>query len=171
MPTSSTRSRLLLAGLACSLLATSGCAWFSRDDAAYQRAQASNPLELPPELDMPRADPAMSIPGTPGAATGTTASASLAGAPAAGASFTVPGTPQEVWSRIGAELDAIQDLTVLNRAQLLGTYEVNYQDQNFLLRTQAQGDGVLVSALGADGRALGEGAARALIDQLRERLG
>ncbi|MFC4728614.1 hypothetical protein [Coralloluteibacterium thermophilus] len=167
MSTPSTRSRLLLAGLVGALLVTSGCGWFRRDDAAYQRAMASNPLELPPGLDMPRADPAMTIPGTAGAATASTTPRTAA----AGVSFTVAGTVQEVWARMGAELDAIEGVSILNRAQLLGTYEVRYQDQSFLLRTQAQGDSVIVSALGADGRALGEGPAADLVVQLRERMG
>ncbi|MBS7458708.1 hypothetical protein [Coralloluteibacterium stylophorae] len=166
MSHSQMRTRLAFAVLAAAIVATSGCSWFRENDAAYKRAKANAPLELPPELDRPSADPAMQIPsvGTSATASGTQRSA------AAGASFTATGDVAEVWERIGSELDGMAGVEVLNRAQLLGTYEVRYQEQTFLIRTQSQAGGVLVSALGADGRALGSGPAATLLGELDERI-
>ena len=81
------------------VLATSGCSWFRREDKLYAGEPTSRPLEVPPDLDLPRTEGAVAVPGAPVAPA--TASASAAAAPIAGVSngFTVAGTRDDVFTK------------------------------------------------------------------------
>jgi len=147
------------------LVATSGCSWFRRENKLYAGEPTSRPLEVPPDLDLPRTDGAVSVPGAPATASAT--------APAAGVSngFTVAGSRDEVFAKVGEALGGIEGLSVASRAQMLGVYDVAYEGTNFLVRVSAVDAGAYVSAVDPRGQpATGEAAVKA-IAALRTALG
>ena len=129
------------------LLATglSGCHWFGKQNELYSQSAESRPLEVPPDLDRPAADRAMALPGS---ATTTSSSAS---APAASSvapiGFTVAGERDAVYARVGEVLAGVDGLAIANKAQILGTYDVDYMGAKFLVRVTKAGDGAYVSAV------------------------
>ncbi len=142
------------------LVATSGCSWFRRESKLYAGDPNSRPLEVPPDLDMPRTDGAVAVPGA-----STTASATASRAPVAGVAngFTVAGTREEAFAKVGDALAAIEGLTVASRAQLLGVYDVSYEGSNFLVRISTVDSGAYVAAVDPRGQpATGEAAAKAI---------
>jgi uncharacterized lipoprotein len=146
------------------VLATSGCSWFRREDKLYAGEPTSRPLEVPPDLDLPRTEGAVAVPGA-SATTSATASATAAAAPVAGVSngFTVAGNRDDVFTRVGEALGKIDGLTVASRAQLLGVYDVAYEGSNFLVRVSAVDAGVYVSAVDPRGQpATGEAPTKAI---------
>ena len=152
---------LVVAGVA------SGCSWFRKDDGVYALPQEQRPLEVPPDLDRPRTDAAVQMPVT----ASSMASAAPVAAGTAPSGFTVPGSREEVFNKVGDALGAIEGLTIASRAQLLGAYDVNYREQNFLVRVTAVEAGVYVSAVDPRGLpAAGEGPA-AVIAALKTALG
>ena len=153
------------------VLATSGCSWFRREDKLYAGEPTSRPLEVPPDLDMPRTEGAVAVPGAsaaPGAVPATasaTASATAAAAPVAGVSngFTVAGNRDDVFAKVGDALGKIEGLSVASRAQVLGVYDVAYEGSNFLVRVSAVDAGVYVSAVDPRGQpATGEAPTKAI---------
>lgn len=152
---------LVVAGVA------SGCSWFRKDDGVYSLPQEQRPLEVPPDLDRPRTDAAVQMPVT----ASSMESATPVAAGTAPSGFTVPGNRDEVFNKVGDALGAIEGLTIASRAQLLGAYDVNYREQNFLVRVTAVEAGVYVSAVDPRGLpAAGEGPA-AVIAALKTALG
>lgn len=152
---------LVVAGVA------SGCSWFRKDDGVYSLPQDQRPLEVPPDLDRPRADSAVQLP--------VTASSMATGTPVASGTapsgFTVPGNREDIFNKVGDALGAIEGLTIASRAQLLGAYDVNYREQNFLVRVTAVEAGAYVSVVDPRGLpAAGEGPA-AVIAALKSALG
>lgn len=163
--------RLLVAGLAASLVATSGCGWF-RSSTGYETSRETRPLEVPPDMTAPAIDPSMQVPPVPQA----TAPRAPTGAqqPTAGAavsSFELSDEAGETWRRVGVALERIEGVTIVNRAQMLGSYELQYQGESFLLRVQSQGERSTVSAVSASGQAVSTGPATELMGLLRQRLG
>jgi uncharacterized lipoprotein len=152
---------LVVAGVA------SGCSWFRKDDGVYSMPQEQRPLEVPPDLDRPRTDAAVQMPVT----ASSMESAAPVAAGTAPSGFTVPGNRDEVFNKVGDALGAIEGLTIASRAQLLGAYDVNYREQNFLVRVTAVEAGVYVSAVDPRGLpAAGEGPA-AVVAALKTALG
>lgn len=149
------------------VLATSGCSWFRREDKLYAGEPTSRPLEVPPDLDLPRTEGAVAVPGAPAApgTTSATASATAAAAPVAGVSngFTVAGNRDDVFAKVGDALGKIEGLSVASRAQVLGVYDVAYEGSNFLVRVSAVDAGVYVSAVDPRGQpATGEAPTKAV---------
>lgn len=143
------------------VLATSGCSWFRRENKLYAGDANSRPLEVPPDLDQPRTDGAVTVPGGSATASAT----ATATAPSAGVSngFTVSGSREEVFAKTGEALAKIDGLTVASRAQLLGVYDVSYEGSNFLVRVSAVDAGVRVAAVDPRGQpATGEAAVKAI---------
>lgn len=184
MPQSlSTRSRLprrlLLLALVATLTATSGCGWFRSKKAIYESSPESRPLELPPDLDMPQANSEMVIPqvkpgrvGNSPAPPVTAPPVSAAAGEAAGINdFVLDDQPESAFRRIGLALARIEGANVASSSQLLGSFEVQYQGQDFLVRAQPEGQGTRVSAVAPDGRALTSGPATQLLALLKQRLG
>lgn len=139
------------------VLATSGCSWFRKENKLYAGDPMSRPLEVPPDLDLPRTDGSVAIPGA--------AATASAIAPASGAAngFVVAGSRDEVFARVGDALAGIDGLEVASRAQALGVYDVAYAGSNFLVRVSAVEAGVYVSAVDPRGQpATGEAATRAI---------
>jgi|SRR5688500_207288 uncharacterized lipoprotein len=180
-----------LALLVVAVFAASGCRWFRRNN-PYNQSAETRPLEVPPDLDRPSTAAALGAPtsvtrsgmaGTPvqGAApaqspAGQPAAAQPAAAqgpavPASGSGFTVPGERDAVFNQVGEALAAVPGATIASKAQLLGTYDVNYEGSNFLVRVTKVDAGVYVSAVDPRGVAAGGEAAAKLMAALRTALG
>lgn len=156
-PASRSASRVAITVLVlAAVLATSGCSWFRREDKLYAGEPTSRPLEVPPDLDMPRTEGAVAVPGT---------SATASAAPVAGVSngFTIAGSRDDLFAKVGDALGKIEGLSVASRAQLLGVYDVAYEGSNFLVRVSAVDAGVYVSAVDPRGQpATGEAPTKAI---------
>lgn len=148
------------------VLGTSGCRWFNRTNAMYAQSPESRPLEVPPDLDRPGTSGAMALP-PPASAT----RSEMAPAPSAPPNgFAVAGSRDEVFTRVGGVLAGVQGLTIVNRAQILGTFDVDYQDAKFLVRITPTDTGAYVAAVDPRGLpAAGEPPLR-LIETLRAAL-
>lgn len=163
---------LVAIALAAVLLSSAGCGWF-RGKERYLDATENRPLELPPGLDRPVVDPAMAVPTVSAVApaAGTAPTSVPSAAPAAAASLMLDDTAENAFRRVGLALGRIDGVTVGGNSPLLGTYEVQYRGQDFLVRVQASGEQANVAALSPDGATLTSGAAVELIGLLRARLG
>ena len=140
------------AALAVTLLATSGCSWFRKGDALYAQSPESRPLEVPPDLDLPRTAggaPQGSVTASGQAIATQVPAASGAGATASAQAqgFTTAGTREEVYARVGELLGGIEGVEIASRAELLGAYDVNYEGANFLVRVSEVQAGAYVSAV------------------------
>lgn len=129
---------LLVAGL-------SGCHWFGKKNELYTQSVESRPLEVPPDLDLPAADRAMTLPSTGNATTSASTSPSTSSVAPIG--FNVPGERDAVYARVGEALAGVQGVTVVNKAQILGTYDLDYMGAKFLVRVTKAGENVYVSAV------------------------
>ena len=176
-------SRALLAStMAATLLAASGCSlfhhkrgggWFHHNT-DYQKSREDRPLEVPPDLDTPATDPSMQIPAVQGAAASgeSVPQAVPAAIPASSdPTFTVADTIDGVWQRMGHALERIDGVTITQRAQVLGTYEVEYKGATMLLRAAAEGAATRVDAVGPAGRSIRTPEAIELLGLLRARIG
>ncbi|WP_058834992.1 hypothetical protein [Luteimonas abyssi] len=161
----------VLAGLAVAVLGTSGCGWFRKENALY--VQDPRPLEVPPDLDRPNTDGALAQPqGAQSVSRSEVGAGASRGAPAAGTGgFAVSGDREQAFARVGEALDAIDGVTVSSRAQLLGTYDVVYGGDSFLIRVAATGEGAYVSAVDPRGVPASGQAPTELMAALRARLG
>lgn len=178
--------RLLGLALVATVTVTSGCGWFGGNKkAAYESSSESRPLELPPDLDMPQANSEMVIPQVRPGRTGNSPApvpsappaagpqaAAVAGVASAGISeFTLEDQIENAFRRISLALGRTEGVNVASSSQLLGSFEVQYQGQDFLIRIQPEGSSSRVSAVAPDGRALTAGPATELLAQLKQRLG
>jgi uncharacterized lipoprotein len=130
--------------VAAGVLATASCSWFRKDASMYRMSEESRPLEVPPDLDLPQSGAASAT------AEGTTSvMRSQVGREAAAAQggFTVAGPRDDVFARVGTVLESMPGVTIASRAQLLGSYDVNYGGSNFLVRVTAEGDASRVAAV------------------------
>jgi len=150
------------------VLATSGCSWFRRENKLYAGDPTSRPLEVPPDLDQPRTEGGVAVPNAPVAA-----SATASAAPVAGVSngFTVSGTRDDVFAKVGDALGKVEGLTIASRAQMLGVYDVGYAGSNFLIRVSAVDAGAYVSAVDPRGQPATDEAATKAIAALKAALG
>jgi uncharacterized lipoprotein len=149
----------------------SGCHWFSKKDSAYQMSPESRPLEVPPDLDRPVTEGAMQVPEA-GAQSVTRSEVSTPAQAAASASgFTVAGERDDVFAKVGASLAGVEGLVIASKAQLLGTYDVSYQGETFLVRVPKVDSGVYVSAVDPRGMPATSAAATQLIATLKAGLG
>lgn len=155
------RPALALAVVA--VLATGGCSWFRKGDGLYAKDAASRPLEVPPDLDMPGAA-AASAPAMASAVRPTaTASGTAIG-------FTVPGTRDAVFAQVGTALESLDGVTITNRAQLVGAFDVTYGGSSFLVRVSDTEAGAYVSAVDPRGVAASGDAPTRLIEALKSAL-
>ena len=155
---------LALAVLAVAVLGVSGCKWFKKGNPDYALSAEARPLEVPPDLNLPDTAGAMKLPPPAGQVS------AQAGAVASTTGFNVAGPRDEVFVKIGAALDGTDGVTVANRSQLLGTYDVSYEGTSFLVRVVAVEAGTYVSAI--DPRGLpAAGSAPKLITALKAKLG
>lgn len=165
MPRTYSPSRAMLAAaLAVALVATAGCSWFRKTDELYTADPANRPLEVPPPL--PAADEVQ---------TGSVTASSVVAARRASApqalGFSVGGSRDETFARLGEALEGIDGLVIASRAQLLGAYDVNYQGSNFLIRVSEAEGGAHVSAVDPRGVPASGDAPAQLIQALATVLG
>lgn len=149
--------------VAVAVVMATGCTWFRQGDGLYAKDAGSRPLEVPPEFDSAAATaaPAMASAVRPGAA-------SAPGGTAIG--FTVPGTRDAVFARVGTALEGIQGVTIASRAQLVGAFDVAYGGSNFLVRVSDAEAGAYVSAVDPRGVAASGDAPARLIEALKAAL-
>ncbi|MFC0679141.1 hypothetical protein ACFFGH_14975 [Lysobacter korlensis] len=165
-------SRVVAGVLVAGLVATSGCSWFRRGDALYANDPANRPLEVPPALELPRADATTASAAAAGASATTPGSANAGAAVAASAGgFVVPGSRDAVFDRVGEVLGNIPGVVVVSRAQLLGAYDVTYEGSSFLVRIGAAETGSTVSAVDPRGVPASGAAPAKLMAQLKATLG
>ncbi len=166
---------LAIAALALAVVAASGCQMFRGKNDLYAQSPESRPLEVPPDLDRPDTSGAMAMsPGAQAAAPASVTRSSMAGQGAATANttgFNVSGERDVTFTRVGELLAATQGVTVVSKAEILGTYDVDYAGGKFLVRVTPIASGTYVSAVDPRGLpASGEGAVR-LIATLKAALG
>ena len=155
---------LAIAVLAIAVLGVSGCKWFKKGNPDYALSAETRPLEVPPDLNLPNTAGAMKLPPVAGQVS------AQPGAVTSATGFNVAGARDEVFAKLGAALDGTDGVTVANRSQLLGTYDVSYEGTNFLVRVVAVEAGTYVSAI--DPRGLpAAGSAPKLITALKAKLG
>jgi len=143
----------------------SGCKWFRKDNALYAGPPENRPLEVPPDLDRPRTEGAVTVPQTPQSVTRSGAEAS---AQEQANGFAAAGTREAVFERVARALVLVSGLTIVNQAELLGTFEVEYGGESFMVRVVAgAGDGSFVSAVDPRGEPANGAAAQRLITALR----
>jgi hypothetical protein len=152
-------------------LALSGCHWFSKKNSLYQESAENRPLEVPPDLDRPNTEGAMQT--SSAAAQSVTRSSVAAQASPQGSTtgFTIAGDRDDIFNKVGTALAATAGVTVASKAQLLGTYDVNYQDANFLVRVTKVDAGVYVSAVDPRGMPADNEAAIKLIAAVKAAIG
>lgn len=150
---------------------TTGC--FKRGAKGdYALAPEMRPLEVPPDLNVPAGAggnqvPALSSATKPAAP----AAPAAAAAPAAGSSgFTIPGSKEEVFGKVGTALEGVEGVTIASRAQLLGSYDVAYEGSNFLVRVVAVDAGAYISAVDPRGMPATAEAPVKLIGALKAKL-
>ena len=155
---------LVIVALAVSVLGMSGCKWFKKGNPDYSMSPETRPLEVPPDLNLPNTAGAMKLPPTGAPA------ASTQGAATSATGFNVAGTREDVFAKVGEALAGVEGLTIASKAQLLGSYDVNYEGSNFLVRVVGVEAGAYVSAV--DPRGLpAAGSAPKLIAALKAKLG
>lgn len=147
---------------------TTGC--FKRGAKGdYALAPEMRPLEVPPDLNVPAGAGGNQVPALSSA---TKPAAPAAAAPAAGNSgFTIPGSKEEAFGKVGTALEGVEGLTIASRAQLLGSYDVAYEGSNFLVRVVAVDAGAYISAVDPRGLPATAEAPVKLIAALKAKLG
>ena len=164
---------LAVAAVVVIAVGTSGCHWFSKKDSAYQQSPENRPLEVPPDLDRPNTEGAMQAPaaGTQSVTRSSMQAPTRAPAQNGASGFTVAGDRDDVFTKVGTALAATDGVTVVSKAQLLGTYDVSYQGASFLVRVTKVDAGVYVSAVDPRGMPASNDAATKLIAALKVALG
>ena len=173
MHASVSMSRAAVAGLVViGLLGSTGCGWFRKGDPLYAKSAESRPLEVPPDLDLPRTQGAMGAPAGSVTASGQAAAGPVAASSAASAiGFNTAGSRDEVFNKVGESLAGIEGVEIASRAQLLGAFDVNYGGSNFLVRVSAVEAGTYVSAVDPRGLPATGDAPAKLIAALKAALG
>ena len=153
------------------LLAGTGCSWFRKGNKLYRQDAATRPLEVPPDLDMPRGNGAgSSVMASDTGAASRTPARPMAAVPGTGG-FTIAGTREAAFDRVGKGLEGIDGVTIVSRAQLLGAFDVSYGGSNFLVRVVGTDAGAYVSAVDPRGQPANAEAPTRLISALKTALG
>ena len=140
-------NRIVLAlAVAALAVGAGGCRMFGKKSELYTQSTESRPLEVPPDLDRPSADRAMALPAAGG---GVSASGmnNAGGGTAAPIGFNAAGDRDAVFAKVGEVLGATSGVAIASKAQILGTYDVDYMGAKFLVRVTKAGDGAYVSAV------------------------
>jgi hypothetical protein len=127
-------------------------------------------MPLPPDLNVPAGQAAAT------AAVASSTLASQAARPAANpaaannAGFTVPGTKEEVFAKVGTALESVEGVKIASKAQLLGSYDVAFEGSDFLVRVVAVDAGAYVSAVDPRGMPATAAAPTKLLGELKAKL-
>lgn len=151
---------LLVAAVAVALASTGACSWF-KSKPTYTQSVENRPLEVPPDLDLPDTSAATALP---------VASRLGAGRPAAGVDVSLSGSATDSYPRVGKVLEGINGLVINGKAEALGSYDVTYKGQNFLIRVMDSAGGSRMVALSPDGRVLNTGPAVELMTTIKSEL-
>jgi uncharacterized lipoprotein len=162
---------LAVAALVAALVATAGCSWFRKDNKLYAQSPETRPLEVPPDLDRPDTSGAMKVPEAGGSVTRSTMPAPQAGPDASNTGFNVATDRDQVFEQVGTLLAGTAGVTVVSKAQLLGTYDVDYEGAKFLVRVTKTDAGTYVSAVDPRGLPASDEAPVKLIAALKAGLG
>lgn len=161
---------LVIAAVVAAVVGTSGCSWFRKGNDLYAQSPESRPLEVPPDLNLPDTSSAMKMPEG-----STSVSRSSMPAPAASVpnntGFTVAGDRDAVFVKVGDALAATEGVSIASKAQILGTYDVDYAGSKFLLRVVKVEAGSYVSAVDPRGLPASGEAPTKLIAALKAALG
>ena len=162
MTSTSRFMRALLTGaVIVALGSTSACSWFKhRSKTNYSTSVENRPLEVPPGLDLPSTAAATMLPPAAGLGAGRTSASTEI-------SFTEGATV--AYPRVGKALEAINGVVINGRAEALGSYDVNYLGQSFLIRVQDSNGGSRLLALTPDGHMLTTGAAAQLMAMVKSK--
>ena len=135
--------------IAPTLVATAGSSWFRKDNPLYAPAPQDRPLEVPPDLDRPDTSAAMAVPqaGTTSVTRSGMTQGAASAAQASASVFNGDAPRESVFPRIEALLAGIEGVTVVSKAELLGTYDIDAGDSRFLVRVSQSGEGSYVSAV------------------------
>ena len=148
------------------VVSVAGCSWFKKGAKGdYALAPEARPLEVPPDLNLPNTSGAMQVPKVGPAASTAGAATNAAGG------FTVGGSRDEAFTRVGEALAGIEGVAIASRAQLLGTYDVSYEGASFLVRVSAVDAGAYVSAVDPRGLPATGAAPTKLLAALKAKLG
>lgn len=149
-------------GLAVSVALVSGCSWF-RAASPYEQSPESRPLEVPPDLSLPNTTQAMRVPDAPAAAP--------ARAPAAPSqAFVLADDKASAWRRVGLALERIDGVSIGERVEVAGVFNVSYRGESLLVRIAPEGSGTRVAAVASSGAEATSAAASSLLGELRQRL-
>lgn len=163
---------VVVALVAAAVLGTSGCSWFRKKNDLYAASPESRPLEVPPDLNLPDSSGAMKLPGGDAQSVSRSSLPAPAAAPTGSANgFTVPGERDAIFAKVGDALTATTGVTIASKAQLLGTYDVDYEGSKFLVRVTKVDAGVYVSAVDPRGLPATTEAPTKLIAALKTALG
>ncbi len=160
---------LALALLAVSVAGLSGCKWFGKKGPKgdYALSPETRPLEVPPDLNLPSTSAAMQLPNT-----ASQVRAQSQAATASPTSFNVIGSSRDdAFNKVGEALAGIEGVTIVTRAQMLGSYDLSYEGSNFLVRVAAAGADANVSAVDPRGLPASGDAPAKLIAALKAKLG
>jgi len=155
---------LLIGAVAVALVSATGCHWVRstfRGTPNYMKSQESRPLEVPPDLTAPDTSNAMAIPSTSNLGSGRVVGEG---------GFTVAGTAADNWPKIGAILAGTEGVVVNGNAQAMGSYDVSYQGQTFLVRIEDANGQSRVVAISANGQILRAGPGAALLEIIKSKL-
>jgi len=147
------------------LVGTTGC--FNRGAKGdYALAPEMRPLEVPPDLNAP-GNPSAQVPALASQAARPAPAADPA---AAGAGFNVAGSKDDVFAKVGTALESMPGVTIASKAQLLGSFDVAYEDNNFLVRVVAVQAGAYVSTVDPRGLPATGPAPTKLLAELKAKL-
>ena len=162
---------LAVAALAVAVLAASGCSWFRKGNDLYAQSPESRPLEVPPDLNLPDTAGAMKLPGDATQSVSRSSMAPAASAAPDNTGFTVQGDRDAVFDKIGEVLASTEGVTIASKAQILGTYDVDFEGSKFLLRVTKVQAGAYVSAVDPRGLPATGAAPTKLVSALKAALG
>lgn len=146
---------------------TTGC--FKRGvKGDYALAPEVRPLEVPPDLNLPAGAGNNQVPTLSSATKPATPAAAAPAVSATG--FTIAGSKDEAFAKVGTALEGVEGLTIATRAQLLGSYDVAYEGSNFLVRVVAVDAGAYISAVDPRGLPATAAAPVKLIAALKAKL-
>ncbi len=152
------------------LIGTTGC--FKRGARGdYALAPEARPLEVPPDLNAPGNNPGAQVPVLASqAAKPAPAPAQAPAAAANNAGFTIPGSKEEVFGKVGTALESVNGVKIASKAQLLGSFDVNYEGSDFLVRVVAVEAGAYISTVDPRGLPATGAAPTKLLGELKAKL-
>lgn len=152
------------------LIGTTGC--FKRGARGdYAMAPEVRPLEVPPDLNAPGNNPGAQVPVLASqAAKPAPAQAQAPAAAANNAGFTIPGSKEEVFGKVGTALESVDGVKIASKAQLLGSFDVNYEGSDFLVRVVAVEAGAYISTVDPRGLPATGAAPTKLLGELKAKL-